>query len=89
MKKITHIKDLYSFLGFRAQARLKPHPEMQGAHIVTLKRRQKKRCVPVVVEACGDSEADALTGCETWTPAERRSIWNSNTDAWPVRIANP
>ena len=89
MKKITHIKDLYSLPGFRAQARLKEHPEVQGAYIVTLKRRQKKRYVPVALEAFEDSEVVAPTGCETWTPAERRFIWNSNTGAWPVRIANP
>lgn len=43
MEKITSLKDLYNFPGFRAQARLRPHPEHQGAMIVTLKRRQKKQ----------------------------------------------
>lgn len=43
MEKITFLKDLYSFPGFRAQARINPHPEHQGAMIVTLRRRQKKR----------------------------------------------
>lgn len=45
MEKITFLKDLYSFPGFRAQARIKLHPEHQGAMIVTLRRRQKKRFV--------------------------------------------
>lgn len=43
MENITSLKDLYSFPGFKAQARLKPHAEHPGAMIVTLQRRQKKR----------------------------------------------
>jgi hypothetical protein len=39
------LKDLYSFPGFRAQARLRPYAEHPGAMLVTLQRRQKKRFV--------------------------------------------
>lgn len=42
MDKKPTLKDLYSFPGFRALARLKPHPYHPGAMVVTLKRRQKK-----------------------------------------------
>jgi hypothetical protein len=44
----TNLKDLYSFPGFRALIRLKPHPEDSNARVVTLRRRQKKVFVPVV-----------------------------------------
>jgi hypothetical protein len=43
------LKDLYSFPGFRALIRLKPHPEDHDARVVTLRRRQKKAFVPVAV----------------------------------------
>lgn len=42
------LKDLYSFPGFSALVRLKPHPEDADARVVTLRRRQKKVFVPVV-----------------------------------------
>jgi len=89
MEKTTHIKDLYSFPGFRAQARLTPHPEVPGARIVALVRRQKKACAPVVGEPCARHEAAAFTACATWTLAAPCFTWNSNTAAWPARDANP
>lgn len=42
-------KDLYSFHGFKAKARLRPHPDHAGAMVVTLNRRQKKRFVNVAM----------------------------------------
>jgi hypothetical protein len=89
MENTTHIKDLYGFPGFRAQARLKPYPEVPGARIVTLVRRQKKACAPVAVEPYAGPEAAAPTVCEIWTRAERSSIWSSNIVAWRVRIVRP
>lgn len=47
--KIISLKDLYSFSGFRALVRLKPHPEDADARVVILRRRQKKVFVAVVV----------------------------------------
>jgi len=89
MEKTVHIKDLYSFPGFRAQARLKPHPEAPGAQLVTLVRRQKKACAPVAVEPCAGLEAGAFTACGTWTPAAPCFTWRSNTGAWLARAAKP
>ena len=40
-------KDLYSFPGFKAKARLKPYPNHEGAMVATLNRCQKKRFVNV------------------------------------------
>jgi hypothetical protein len=47
MDNKTSLKDLYSFPGFRALVRLKPHPEDADARVVALRRRQKKVFVPV------------------------------------------
>jgi hypothetical protein len=47
--KLT-LKDLYSFPGFRALAKLTPHPEDPDARVVTFRRRQKKVSAPVVAE---------------------------------------
>ena len=89
MENTTHIKDLYSLPGFRAQARLKPHPNMPGASVVTLVRRQKKASAPVVAKPCAGSEAAAFIVCATWTLAAPCFTWNSNIAAWLVRVANP
>jgi hypothetical protein len=43
MEKEMTFKELYRFPGFRAKARLTPHPEHAGAWVVALHRRQKKR----------------------------------------------
>jgi hypothetical protein len=48
METKTTLKDLYSFPGFRALVRLKPHPEDSDARVVTLCRRQKKILAPFV-----------------------------------------
>jgi len=44
------LSDLYKFPGFRARAKLKPHPEDPDGYIITLERRQKKQFVPDVVQ---------------------------------------
>jgi len=43
MDEITHIKDIYSLPGFRACARVRPHPMDPDGLVVALRRRQKKR----------------------------------------------
>ena len=48
MDKQTTLKDLCSFTGFQALARVRQHQNHSGALIITLRRRQKKRFVPVV-----------------------------------------
>jgi hypothetical protein len=60
MGTTTHIKDLYSFPGFRAHSRLKPHPTVPGASVVTLVRRQKKACAPIASAPCAGFEAVAF-----------------------------
>jgi hypothetical protein len=75
MDKKTTLKDLCSFTGFRALARLRLHPQHPGAVIVTLQRRQKKRFVPAVkFTATGTTHEIRLSG--TWTPLARQHIWS-------------
>jgi len=89
METTAHIKDLYSFPGFRAQARLKPHPSVPGASVVTLVRRQKKACAPIAAAPCAGREAVAFIACATWTPAGPCFTWNSNTAASLAPAAKP
>jgi hypothetical protein len=75
MDKKTTLKDLCSFTGFHALARLRPHPEHPGAFIVTLDRRQKKRFAPAArFTASGTTRGIRLSA--TWMPLARRHIWN-------------
>lgn len=41
------LRDIYSFPGFRARDRLKPHPKDRDGRIVTLERRQKNSLLRV------------------------------------------
>lgn len=68
-------KDLYSFPGFKAKARLKPHPNRQGAMVVTLNRCQKKRFVNVA-KFIGSGMIIAQGLYETLTQEAQPFIWN-------------
>lgn len=88
MKKITYLKDLYSFPGFRALARLKPHPEHPGAMVVTLKRRQKKRFVPAVSDTV-DGMISANEWFATLVLAIQSSIWSLISAGFNATAATP
>ena len=78
MTTLTSFKDLYSFPGFRASVRLKPHPDHPGARVTTLKRRQKK----LFVHAGKPSVVGTTLGLKqsvTLMPEEHRFIWNSRS----------
>ena len=79
MDTIEHIKDIYSLPGFRAAARVRPHPFEQYGLIVTLKRRQKKRFAAAAVVLCVDFATAERTKSGTWTAGPGTSIWNLNT----------
>ena len=85
----TNIKDLYSFVGFRAQATLKAHPEDTEARIVTLRRRQKKRLVPAVAKVKQVSAIEASMLYGIWMPRQPVFIWSLNTDGFIARIVRP
>jgi hypothetical protein len=89
METKNTLRDLYKFPGFRARARLKPHPEDPEGCMVTLERRQKKRSVP----AAGQRHQAIGTGeriwCETWMPDQPASILRSSIAGLPARIVKP
>lgn len=76
MNNQTSLKDLYSFHGFRAGVKLKPHPGHLGARVVTLKRRQKKVFAPADKSAA-DGTIPGVRQFATLTLAARRSILSS------------
>jgi hypothetical protein len=88
MNKKTTLKDLYSFPGFRALARLKDCVDHPGARIVTLKRRQKKRFVRVGKFTAVGTTA-GLKSFATWILAIRPSTWNSRFAGFNVAGVRP
>lgn len=85
--KLT-FKDLYSFPGFRANARLRAHPEHTGAMVVTLNRRQKKRFA--LAEKHTASGMTAAVGlCAISIPAMRQCTWNSKSAGLNAAVAEP
>ena len=89
METIKTLRDIYSFPGFRARARLKPHPKDPDGGIVRLERRQKKRFALYVGGQYQAFETDELTWSETWMPGQPEYILNSSTAGLPVQIAKP
>ena len=89
METIKTLRDIYSFPGFRARARLKPHPKDPDGRIVRLERRQKKQSALDAVGRSQAFETDELTWSETWMPGQPASTLNSSTAGLPVRIAKP
>jgi len=89
MKTIKTLSDIYSFPGFRARARLKPHPHDPDGRIVELERRQKKQSARAAAKRYQASGIDARTLSETWMPEQPASTLHSNTGGLPVRAAKP
>ena len=89
METIKTLRDIYNFPGFRARARLKPHPKDPEGRIVRLERRQKKQSALDAVGRYQAFETDELTWPETWMPVQPTYTLNSSTAGLPVRIAKP
>jgi hypothetical protein len=83
------LRDIYSFPGFRARARLKPHPKDPDGRIVRLERRQKKRSALVADRQYQAFGTGALTWSETWMPVLPAYTLNSSTGGSPARVAKP
>ena len=81
----TTLKDLYSFPGFRARARLKPHFADSEGRIVTLERRQKKRFVPAAAKRYAVFGIAELTWYGIWMPVQPASTLRLNTDGYTAR----
>jgi hypothetical protein len=89
METIKTLRDIYSFPGFRARARLKPHLKDPGGRIVRLERRQKKLSALDAVGQFQAFETDELMWFETWMLGQHAYTLNSSTVGLPVRIAKP
>jgi hypothetical protein len=89
METIQTLRDIYSFPGFRARARLKPHPKDPAGRIVRLERRQKKQSALDVDERSQAFETDELTWFGTWMPGQPASTLNSSTAGLPVPSVKP
>lgn len=80
MKTKTCFNELYSFPGFRAKSRFKSG--IQGdpnARVVSLVRRQKKRCVLSAGNLPVVTTTKRSTGFEMLTPGKHGFIWTLNT----------
>lgn len=88
MDKKTTLKDLCSFTGFRALARLRSHPEHPGAVIVTLQRRQKKRFVPAA-KFTANGTTRGKKSSVTWMPLARQHTWNLKSAGSTAQGAKP
>ena len=89
METIKTLRDIYSFPGFRARARLRPHPKDPDGRIVRLERRQKKQSAQDAVGRYQAFETDELTWFETWMPVLPAYTLNLNIAGLPVRIVKP
>ncbi len=89
MKNPLTLKDLYSFPGFRALVKLKPHPEDPDARVVTLRRRQKKTSVPAVAESGPVVMTVKSTVSGIWPAAAREYISSSSPAGSSVGIVRP
>lgn len=89
METIKTLRDIYSFPGFRARARLKPHPKDPEGRIVRLERRQKKQSALDAVGRYQAFETDELTWSETWMQGRPAYTLNSSTAVLPALIAKP
>ena len=89
METIQTLRDIYSFPGFRARARLKPHPKDPKGRIVRLERRQKKRSALDAVERSKAFETDELMWFETWMPGQLAFTLNLSIAGSPVRSVKP
>ena len=89
METIQTLRDIYSYPGFRARARLKLHPKDPEGRIVRLERRQKKQSALDAVGRYQAFEIEELTWYETWMPELTAYTLNSSTAVLPARIAKP
>ena len=84
MKTKTSLNALYSFPGFRARSKLKGILGDSPARIVTLVRRQKKRCAAHAAAPYAVSTTGASIGFAIRTRVVRGSTWNSSIAGWNV-----
>jgi hypothetical protein len=75
MVKISKLEDAYSFPGFRVLSKLSGVFGDSFARVITLNRRQKKRCAVSVGGYIKSFTTGKLEGCETSPVAGFASFW--------------
>ncbi len=82
MKTQTSLNALYSFPGFRARSRLKGILGDSHARVVTLMRRQKKRCAAHAARLLAASTTARAIKYGMWTRAAHGFTWHSSIAGW-------
>lgn len=78
MKSANSIKDLFSFPGFRANARLTGVFGDPIARVVTLQRRKKRPSVPTVDADAGDGTTNRSNAFVTFRWPDIECTWTLN-----------
>ena len=89
MNKKTSFRDLYSFPGFQALAKLTPHPNDPKGRIVTVRRRQKKVFALAAERPFGATTTAELTVFETFLAQALESTWLLSTDVFNAHGVRP
>ena len=89
METKTTLKDLYSFVGFRALIRLRPHPQDPDARVVTLRRCQKKVFVPAVAMSSAAIMTAGRIVSEMYQAAACECMLSSSIAGFSAKDARP
>jgi hypothetical protein len=77
----------YRVPGFRARARIDSYEVKHPAFVITLDRRQKKRCAVDAARRITASMTENGIAPATSIAAIAKSIWTSRCGAWPAKGA--
>jgi hypothetical protein len=77
----------YRVPGFRARARIDSYEDKHPAFVITLDRRQKKRCAACAARHITASTIESGIARATSIAATTRCIWTSSCAAWLAKGA--
>jgi hypothetical protein len=77
----------YRIAGFRTRARIDSYEGKHKAFVITLDRRQKKRCAASAARRITVFMIGGGTGRAIWIAAAAPFIWTSSIAAWPAKGA--
>lgn len=83
------LKDVYRVSGFRPLSRLVPDPHDPDGHVLTLRRRQKKRYVQGAVQVSTGFVIGVFIVCGILMQAPSTSTLTLNTGGWPACTVTP
>jgi hypothetical protein len=75
----------YRVPGFRARARIDSYEDKHPAFVITLDRRQKKRCAAHVARSITAFTTEGGAARATSIAATAKCIWTSSCAAWPAK----